>query len=333
MIARVLTAAALLLWSAACPALDANTLGLVINETDEQSVAVGEYFAGRRRIPASNIVRVVFPKNAVMSPGDFVRVDAEVRRRMPPGVQALALSWTMPFRIGCMSATAAFAQGYDPAYCASGCRTTPLSRYFDSESRRPFDDFGLRPAMLLAGSSVRRARRTIDAGVAADRSALAGTAYLMRTTDAARNVRAAGFPATLRLARGDFRVALRDANELRDVHDVLFYFTGLQRVAGLDSLNFRPGAIADHMTSSGGVLIDSAQMSSLAWLDAGATASYGTVVEPCAFPQKFPQPAIVMRRYLEGETLIESYWKSVAMPSQGVFIGEPLARIGGPRTL
>ena len=29
-------------------------------------------------------------------------------------------------------------------------------------------------------------------------------------------------------------------------------------------------------------------MSSLKWLEAGATASYGTVVEPCSFPQKFP---------------------------------------------
>jgi hypothetical protein len=32
-----------------------------------------------------------------------------------------------------------------------------------------------------------------------------------------------------------------------------------------------------------------------------------------------------MRHYLAGETLIESYWKSVAMPGQGLFIGEPLA--------
>jgi hypothetical protein len=33
-----------------------------------------------------------------------------------------------------------------------------------------------------------------------------------------------------------------------------------------------------------------------------------------------------MHHYLAGETLIESYWKSVAMPGQGIFIGEPLAR-------
>ena len=33
-----------------------------------------------------------------------------------------------------------------------------------------------------------------------------------------------------------------------------------------------------------------------------------------------------MAHYLQGETLIEAYWKSVLMPGQGLFIGEPLAR-------
>lgn len=96
-------------------------------------------------------------------------------------------------------------------------------------------------------------------------------------------------------------------------------------VRGLNTDRFLPGAIADHLTSYGGVLDGKGQMSSLRWLEAGATASYGTVVEPCAFPQKFPDVPILMRRYLSGETAIEAYWKSVAMPSQGVFVGEPLA--------
>jgi len=73
------------------------------------------------------------------------------------------------------------------------------------------------------------------------------------------------------------------------------------------------------------VLFGGKQMSILRWLEAGATASYGTVVEPCAFPQKFPHPAIVIDRYTRGEALIEAYWKSVAWPGQGLFVGEPLA--------
>jgi superfamily II DNA helicase RecQ len=36
-------------------------------------------------------------------------------------------------------------------------------------------------------------------------------------------------------------------------------------------------------------------------------------------------PTILIGQYVRGETLIEAYWKSVAWPGQGVFIGEPLA--------
>jgi hypothetical protein len=117
-----------------------------------------------------------------------------------------------------------------------------------------------------------------------------------------------------------------ETNALENKRDVMFYFTGLTQVPSLDSNTFLPGAIGDHLTSAGGILFGGSQMSSLRWLEAGATGSYGAVVEPCNFPNKFPVPGVVMARYLQGETLIEAYWKSVQMPGQGIFIGEPLAR-------
>jgi len=317
----------LALLGAPAVALDAGTLGVIINDADPYSVAIGRYFVQRRAIPARNVLHVSFPVVRYLPPEQFNGIRERVTRSMPVSVQALAIAWTAPYRVGCMSVTSAFAFGYDSRFCVERCRLTPHSLYFDSESKLPFTELGIRPAMLLAGSSIKGAKFTIDQGVAADAPRLDGTAYLLSTRDAARNVRAAGYPAALRLARGDFHVDIRRADELRDANDVLFYFTGRTRVEGLQTLRFRAGAIADHLTSNGGELIDSPQMSSLAWLDAGATASFGTVEEPCAFPQKFPQPAIVMRRYLAGETLIEAYWKSVASPSQGVFIGEPLARV------
>ena len=67
-------------------------------------------------------------------------------------------------------------------------------------------------------------------------------------------------------------------------------------------------------------------MTVVEWLRAGAAGSYGTVVEPCNFPDKFPNPDIVVRQYAAGATLIEAYWRSVLMPGQGLFVGEPLAR-------
>jgi uncharacterized protein (TIGR03790 family) len=178
--------------------------------------------------------------------------------------------------------------------------------------------------MLLAGQSVTEGKALIDRGVAADATFPRGTAYLLSTSDRARNARAAGYP-LLDTLKPRVRVERLDADELRDRRDVLFYFTGLPWVAGLETLRFRPGAIADHLTSTGGILTGHGQMSALRWLEAGATASYGAVMEPCNFTTKFPRPAVAIARYTRGETLLEAYWKSVAMPGQGVFVGEPLA--------
>jgi uncharacterized protein (TIGR03790 family) len=300
-------------------------LGLVINESDPLSRQIGEYYRVRRHIPAENVVHIHVPVVAEITALQFSSIKREVDVRLPARVQVLALAWTQPFRVSCMSVTSAFALGFDPAYCATGCHATPYSPYFNSDSHQPYTDFGIRPTMSLAADSLEAARALIDRGVAADGTMPQGSAYLLSTRDPARNVRQSSFYSAKLLERPGFRVDVVRSNELRNHHDVIFYFTGLKRVDGLRSNKFLPGAIADHLTSYGGVLIGSSQMSAMEWLRAGATGSYGTVVEPCALTAKFPSAPIVMRHYLAGETLIEAYWKSVATPSQGVFIGEPLA--------
>jgi hypothetical protein len=63
-----------------------------------------------------------------------------------------------------------------------------------------------------------------------------------------------------------------------------------------------------------------------AWLSAGATASFGAVEEPCNFTQKFSKASVLIDQYFRGATLMESYWKSVQWPGQGLFVGEPLAK-------
>lgn len=308
----------------AASALDPAQLGVVVNTADPASVEVGEYYVRRRGIPRANVAFVTLPVADEIDHATLEVARARVQRALPPAVQALALAWTRPYRVACLSVTTAFAFGFDSAFCAEGCRPTRPSAYFDSPSAAPFRDLHLRPAMLLAGSSVAHAKATIDRGVAADGTFPTGTAYLVSTTDRARNTRASRYGLATRLAL-PFRVRRVDADQLRDVHDVLFYFTGQKSVEGLETLRFQPGAIADHLTSAGGVLNGTDQMSILRWLDAGATASYGAVVEPCNFAAKFPQPSVVMAHYARGESLIEAYWKGVAWPGQGVFVGEPLA--------
>jgi len=301
-------------------------LAVIINDADPLSQRIGEYYIAKRGIPVGNVIHVRFkPGNNIMSPKEFEQIKTSVDRQTPATVQAYALSWTAPYRVGCMSITTAFAAGYNEDFCARGCKPTRASPYFNSSSSQPFADFGWRPAMMLAGENIESVEQLIDRGVAADWSDPDGSAYLMSTSDKARNGRARFYPGIQMMQSDRFRIEVLQSNSLKQRTDVMFYFTGLSSVAGIDSNRYRPGAIADHLTSAGGQLTGSKQMSSLRWLAAGATGSYGAVVEPCSFIQKFPRPNVVIDRYLNGETLLEAYWKSVEWPGQGVFIGEPLA--------
>jgi uncharacterized protein (TIGR03790 family) len=148
----------------------------------------------------------------------------------------------------------------------------------------------------------------------------------MSTSDPARNSRASLFKETKQSVGNKFKLKIVHSDTLSNAQDVMVYFTGLKWVEKINTNHFLPGAVADHLTSFGGNLTETSQMSALRWLDAGATGSYGTVVEPCNYTAKFPHPGLFLTYYLRGDTLIEAYWRSVAMPGQGLFIGEPLAR-------
>ncbi len=300
---------------------------MIVNIDDGLSRAIGKYYQQRRAIPERNIIRIRFrPHVAAIQPAEFMRLWAQVQKQTPKNVQAYALTWALPYRVGCMSITSAFATGYDTRYCAAKrCDPTHKSPYFDSFSTHPYQDFKLRPTMSLAANSFADAKALIDRGIASDSSFPQGTAYLLSTSDKARNVRAVQFPQTVKYFHRYINIKMEKSNTLRNAKDVLFYFTGLTKVADLETLHFLPGAVADHLTSAGGDLNNTSQMSSLRWLEAGATGSYGTVVEPCNYLQKFPVPGILIQHYLRGESLIEAYWKSVAWPGEGIFIGEPLA--------
>jgi len=302
-------------------------LAVVINSAYPLSVAIGEYYARQRHIPASNIARVAFDHaRRVLPVEEFAQLKAAIDSQLPPSVQAYALTWAQPYRVGCMSITSAFAFGFDARFCADSCVATRLSPYFDSGSSEPYADLRLRPTMSVAAASFEQAKALIDRGVRADASRPSGTAYLVTSDGGPRDVRASGYPDAQMLAGDRIKVQIIHAGALENRRDVMFYFIGAVEVSALQTNQFLPGAVADHLTSAGGALTDSSQMSSLRWLEAGATGSYGAVIEPCNFTAKFPNPGLLMHHYLAGETLIESYWKSVAMPGQGIFIGEPLAR-------
>jgi uncharacterized protein (TIGR03790 family) len=311
--------------------LTARQIGLVVNSADPYSVEVGTAYVRARKLETSQVLEVDLPVRATLLPQEFDSFAARVRDRFGADTQALALAWRMPYAVGCNSITGALAMGLDGALCRDSCGASRRSRYFGSPSVRPFADFGMRLSMLLAAPDVAAARELIERGVAADGSlARRGSptthAHFLITDDRLRNVRAATYPLAGRLQPMNVDVQIDEQPALVDAERVLIYQTGGTHVDRLETVHFVPGALADHLTSTGGVLDGStSQMTALAWIAAGATASHGTVSEPCARTEKFPHPQILLLAYLQGCTAIEAYWRSVANPQQSLFIGEPLA--------
>ena len=308
-------------------AITAKELGVIVNDSDPLSIRIAEYYQQQRKIPEQNIIHIKFSTwHKTLPVSVFKQIKKTIDRLTPEHVQAYALTWMQPYRVGCMSISTAFAAGYNESFCARECKPTLKSPYFNSDSSLPFTRFNWRPTMLLAGENFAEVKALIDRGIASDYSRPKGTAYLLTTSDKARSSRSALFPSIINTFSGLWPVEALEQDSIENRRDVMFYFTGKMHVKNIQTNQFLPGAVADHLTSTGGVLTGGSQMSSIEWLKAGATGSYGAVIEPCNFVQKFPHPGILMSYYIRGNSLIEAYWKSVAWPGQGVFIGEPLAK-------
>lgn len=311
---------------AAAPSLQPAQLAIVINDAEPNSVTIGEYYRKRRAIPAANVVHVNIPgKPRELSAEQFAGLKDEIDSRLGPQVQAVLMIWTAPYKVECNAITGAYSLGFDREQCARTCAAGRPSPYFNGAAAQPYTGLRMRLSMLLPTESVADAKALIDRGVGAGFRVAPATAYYLLTSEKARNSRAVFFPPTGGIVARKLAVRLMQADVLEGAQDVMIYQTGMAEVPKLETLGFRPGALADHLTSLGGDLLGTEQMSSLRWLQAGATASYGTVSEPCNHWQKFPNPAVLLKHYVQGDTAIEAYWKSVAWPTQGLFIGEPLA--------
>lgn len=308
------------------PDLEARQVAVVVNDENANSVAVANYYRQARQIPEKNVVHVHIPDSPrKLSIAEFNALKQQIESHIGPEIQALVLVWTAPYAVECNSITAALTLGFDSEQCRNTCAPGKPSPYFDSSSRRPYTDLGIRISMLLPTDSIERSKSLINRGVLSNFRLQPASAYFLVTSDKERSSRARFFPPSGKIPRLQFRIKTLRMNDISGQKDIMIYQTGLSSVPKLDTLEFLPGALADHLTSNGGDLLGSQQMSSLRWLDAGATASYGTVSEPCNYWQKFPNPQVLLRHYLAGETAIEAYWKSLAWPAQGVVIGEPLA--------
>ncbi|MYM65278.1 TIGR03790 family protein [Pseudoduganella sp. FT55W] len=307
-------------------ALKPAQLALVINDDEPNSVEIGEYYRQQRNVPAENVVHVRIPdRPRKLDAEQFRLLKEQIDAKLGPHIEAVLMVWTAPYAVECNSITSAYTLGFDSAVCATPCGPAKVNPYFNTTTPHPHAEHGMRLAMLMPTDSVEQAKALIGRGVVSGFSTPAANAWYLTTSETARNSRAPFYPRAAVIPTRKLTIRRANADLIENEKDIMIYQTGMARVAKLETLQFLPGALADSLTSFGGDLLGNTQMSSLRWLEAGATASYGTVSEPCNYWQKFPQPTVLLSHYLRGVSAIEAYWRSVAWPAQGVFIGEPLA--------
>jgi len=317
--------------------VEQSTTAILIKKDDSFSKKTAALYSKMRGIPQENIFYMDLPDTDSVDDKTFSQAYEELKEKLPARIQTMVATWEQPYRVGCMSITSALTFGFDPKWCqteAGKCSVTAVSPYFNSSSRNPWLDYQIRPTIMLTGVNISQVQKVVANGVKADFSfPLNADAYLVKTSDPYRNSRWPAFNhALVDNVQGLINVKVIDrSSSNQDSYitgkDLLIYQTGLAHVPRIERNDYLPGAMADHLTSFGGQGLGyTGQMKAFRWLEAGATGSYGTVVEPCNFPEKFPNPGILINKYSSGETLIESYWKSVKMPGEGLFVGEPLAR-------
>lgn len=342
--------------------INQDNLYVIENTNDPSSIVLAQDYATKRNIPKDHILSVSLPvqKNITANQAQ-VLTNTVLQATQAKG---FALAWSQPYRVGNnQSITSFVSNGAVPdATFSTTCNVTPESSYYASgpyktdgsivDNSNMFKKSLVKPSMLLAsytsmsgttvidptkltmGSSemndyLSGINKTIDNGVEADFKNYVGTAYYLKTTDNARNVRYQDEQMAATNYANDLKSQYLEQNNLGGKNDILIYETGLANLDPTESgtNTYLYGAIADTLTSYSGGLYDSGgQISILNYLKAGATASYGTVREPCNYTQKFPQATVLEQHLLAGDSVLESYYKSVQWPTEGLFIGEPLAR-------
>ena len=296
--------------------IDQTSLGVVAKRGDAASEQAAQLYLKLRNLSPEHLFYIDLPDSENVTAQEFSKAYQALQSELPDAIQGLVVTWNKPYRVDCMSITSAMTFGFDQKWCQPNpgqCSTTAHSPYFNSDSRTPWRDFGIRPTMMLAGNDMTDIEHLIKRGVAADFSNPIGAkAYLVKTKDDKRSVRwpqfqfAQKYPPTdkLRILAEDLSHSRKDYLENQTV---FIYQTGGAKIKDIDDNSYLPGAVADHLTSFGGQGFSTdGQMKAIRWLEAGATGSYGTVVEPCNYVTKFPDANGLLKYYALGETLMES---------------------------
>lgn len=178
------------------------------------------------------------------------------------------------------------------------------------------------------GNTVDEVIAALERAVEAEASPPRGVFYFMRNNDIRSQVRHGCYDAAAeqlrRLgAKALVQVGVRPSGA-KDVAGLTMGSPQLQLDTAV--MTIQPGAICEHLTSTGGMLFKQSEQTSIAELiRAGATGTSGTVNEPYGIQVKFPTPLLQVH-YRRGCSLAESFYQSVAAPYQLLILGDPLCQ-------
>jgi uncharacterized protein (TIGR03790 family) len=332
---------------------------VVVNQNSSNSVQLGNYYCEKRQVPPQNLLRINWPGgNTGWTNSDFASyllnpLNAMISSRgLSNQIDYVVLCMDIPFHVfqggspsnvGDNSSTSALFYGFktdlpaSPSYNPSSCNLPSASANSYAGSEGIFRLTTPSTAstnsyltVMITSTSLEQAKAIIDHGVASDGTLPPQNVILGHSPDPFRNVRYMSFDNAIfntRL-RGSYSMIQSNIGEPISsplvLSNILGYQNGHYQFTITPSA-FVPGALADSLTSYGGLIFGPNDHTTLlAFINAGASGSYGTVIEPCNYLEKFPSPQNYFYQ-ARGFSLAESYYQSVTNPYQGLVVGEPLA--------
>lgn len=313
---------------------------VVVNQNSSESKDLGNYYCEKRSIPPENVLRISWAgANTSWTATDFTTVllepllEALTTRNLTNQIEYVLLSMDIPFQTiwsgtNYNSTTSALFYGLK---VDNGADAGSLNSYAASEKVFSLAKPDTAPGAsflttMLTGTSLEAAKQLVDQGVAGDGRFPIQPVILAKSSDPNRNVRSSMFDDTIFDVRilGVSSIIRTNSDSPAGLTNMLGYETGLDRYS-VSPGTFVSGSIADSMTSFGGIIFGpNDQTNLLAFINAGASGSYGTVAEPGADVNKFPNPMVYFYQ-ARGFSLAESYYQSVNQPYLGLTVGEPLS--------
>jgi len=313
---------------------------VVVNQDSSNSCELGNYYCEQRQVPAQNVLRINWSGGDTQWTSNDFETDLVTpllnmlaARQLTNQIDYVVLSMDIPFQTAfgstINSTTSALFYG-----SRQGDGTDPLgvtNSYAASEAvfrqAVPVGNPGYSfLTTMITGNSLAQAEQLVDQGVESDGTFPSQPVILEKSSDMLRNIRYPFFDNAIFNVNilGVSSILRTNSNSVWWPNACLGFETGLAQFNVAQNL-FVPGAIADSMTSYGGIIFGSnSQTNLLAFINAGAAGSYGTVAEPEDDTQKFPNPQVYFYQ-ARGFSLAESYYQSINAPYLGLIVGEPLA--------